>query len=333
MNVIQNYFIAILLSFIVMFAWGSWPNTLKMVKQNWKFQLFYWDYTIGVFLFSLIMAFTFGSFGDSGRPFVKDLLQTDNINLVYAFLGGVIFNVYNILLMNAVVIAGISVAFPVGVGLALVLGVGANYLRIPTGNLLVLMLGVLAVVLAILSTSIAYNKLTTNKNTKSAKGIIISLVSGVFGTFWYLFVGKSMSVTQVSLEVGKMGPYTSVVIFAFGLFISNFIFNTIMMKRPLSGEKAVYAEYYSGSFYNHFWGIVGGLIWGVGMSLSILASETAGFAISYGLSQTCTMIAALWGIFVWKEFKDSPTGTFKWLFCMFLFYILGILLIIFSHTT
>ena len=331
MVVIQDYYSAIFLSFIVMLAWGSWPNTLKMVNQGWKFQLFYWDYSIGVLFFSLLMAFTLGSFGESGRSFIEDLKQTDNINLLYAFVGGVIFNVYNILLINAVIIAGISVAFPVGVGLALILGVGVNYLRTPVGNFWALMFGVLAVIIAILSTSIAYNKLSAKKNTRSSKGIIISLISGVFGTFWYLLVAKSMSTSQISLEIGKMGPYSSVVLFALGLVSSNFIFNTIMMKRPFSGEKAVYAEYFKGSLYNHFWGIAGGLIWGIGMSLSILASETAGFAISYGLAQTCTMVAALWGIFVWKEFKNSPPGTFKWLLFMFLFYMLGILLIILSR--
>jgi len=111
-----------------MLCWGSWGNTQKLAGKTWRYELFYWDYVIGVLLFSLINAFTLGSIGSAGRSFIPDLMQADISNIGSAFLGGVIFNLANILLSAAIAIAGMSVAFPVGIGLALVLGVIINYI-------------------------------------------------------------------------------------------------------------------------------------------------------------------------------------------------------------
>jgi glucose uptake protein len=77
-------------------------------------------------------------------------------------------------------------------------------------------------------------------------------------------------------------------------------------------------------------GVLGGLIWGVGNSLNLIAAGKAGTAISYGLGQGATLVAALWGVFIWKEFKYAPKGTDGFITAMFLFFIAGLGLLIYA---
>ncbi|MCI0493357.1 MAG: multidrug DMT transporter permease, partial [Planctomycetes bacterium] len=99
MVLITAYPVAVLLCFVTMLCWGSWANTQKLASKEWRFQLFYWDYCLGVLLLTLIFAFTLGSMGDGGRGFLDDLQQADTRFVGYALLGGVVFNIANILLV------------------------------------------------------------------------------------------------------------------------------------------------------------------------------------------------------------------------------------------
>jgi len=291
--------------------------------------LFYWDYVIGVLLLSLIFAFTLGSFGEGGRSFLADLRQADAGNIGSAFLGGIIFNASNILLSAAIAIAGMSVAFPVGVGLALVLGVIINYLGSQKGDPLFLFLGVGLITLAIILNALAYRKASAGNMKVTTKGIMIAIISGVLMSMFYRFVAASMDLDNfVSPAQGKMTPYTATVIFALGVFISNFLFNSILMKKPISGEPTGYKAWFSGKFPIHLVGVLGGIIWGIGNSLNLIAAGKAGAAISYGLGQGATLVAALWGVFIWKEFKNAPKSTNRMLALMFLLFVAGIILII-----
>ncbi|MDR3627588.1 MAG: GRP family sugar transporter [Ignavibacteriaceae bacterium] len=329
MVVVQSYTVAIIMCFVTMLCWGSWGNTQKLASKEWRFQLFYWDYSIGVLLLALILAFTMGSIGTDGRSFLEDLGQADTSNLWSAFLGGVVFNLSNILLVVAIDIAGLAVAFPVGVGLALVLGVITNYIGSPVGNPTFLFLGVACVVIAIIVNAVAYRKLSGTSEKTVSKGLLIAIIAGVLMGFFYRFVAASMSEISAHLEPGKLSPYTAVVIFSIGVFLSNFIWNTIMMAKPLVGQPVKYADYFKqGNMKLHAIGILGGVIWGLGMAFNIIASGPAGFAISYGLGQGATMIAAFWGVFIWKEFKNAPAGTNKLLSLMFISFIIGLGLII-----
>ncbi len=332
MVIIHSYFVAVLLLFITMLCWGSWANTQKLATKKWPFQLYYWDYTIGVVLLSLLFALTLGSFGEDGRGFFTDLKQADSGNILSSFLGGVIFNIANLLLVAAIDIAGMAVAFPIGIGLALVWGVVVNYLATPVGDPVILFAGVGFVVIAIIIDALAYKKLPTQPGTTSTKGIVVSVIAGIAMGFFYRFVAASMSVNFVTPVAGKLTPYTAVFIFSIGILISNFLWNTIFMYKPLKGVKVSYRDYFKlGTPRLHFIGILGGVIWCIGMSFSILASEQAGFAISYGLGQGATMVAAAWGVFIWKEFKDAPKGTNRLLFFMFLFFIIGLSMIIIAR--
>jgi len=314
-----------------MLCWGSWGNTQKLAGKTWRYELFYWDYVIGVLLFSLINAFTLGSIGAAGRSFIPDLMQADLTNIGSAFLGGVIFNLANILLSAAIAVAGMSVAFPVGIGLALVLGVIINYFGSQKGDPLFLFLGVGLVTLAIVLNALAYKKTASGDQKVTSKGILISILAGLLMSFFYRFVAASMDLENFeSPAVGMMTPYTAAVIFAIGVFLSNFIFNTIVMKKPISGEPTNYKAYFSGKFSIHLVGILGGIIWGIGNSFNLVAAGKAGAAISYGLGQGATLVAALWGVFIWKEFKNSPKGTNLKLAIMFVLFLLGIFSIIYA---
>jgi glucose uptake protein len=328
MFIIENYSVAVFFCIITMLCWGSWANTQKLAANTWRFELFYWDYVLGILLMSLLFAFTLGSMGEGGRSFMTDLQQADSSNIGSAILGGVIFNAANILLGAAIAIAGMSVAFPVGIGLALVIGVIVNYLDNPVGDSSRLFIGVSLIALAILLNAYAYRKASSNQEGVSTKGLLLSVVAGVLMGYFYKYVAASMFSDFNVPEVGKLSPYTAVVLFSVGVLLSNFVFNTLLMARPFVGTPVTYSDYFKGNSKNHLTGVLGGMIWCVGMSFSIIASGKAGTAISYGLGQGATVVAAVWGIFIWKEFKNAPKGTTTTLNLMLLCYLIGLALII-----
>lgn len=329
MFIVNSYLLAVVLCFITMLCWGSWGNTQKLAAKSWRFELFYWDYVIGVLLFSLFSALTLGSIGTEGRSFIPDLLQADTKNIGSALLGGIVFNASNILLSAAISIAGMAVAFPVGVGIALVLGVIVNYMASQKGDAALLFIGVGLIVVAIILNAVAYKLKGGGEQKGSAKGIVISVIAGVLMAFFYRFIAASMDLDNFQApEAGKMTPYTAVFIFAAGMFISNFLFNTLVMKKPFTGSPVSYADYFKGGFKTHLTGILGGIIWGIGNSLNLIAAGKAGAAISYGLGQGATMVAAIWGVVIWKEFKGSPKTVTPLLAAMFVLFIIGLGLII-----
>ncbi len=332
MFIVTNYSIAVVFCIVTMLCWGSWANTLKMSPKGWAFPLYYWDYSLGIVLLALIFGITLGSIGNDGRSFFQDLGQADLRSLGSAFLGGVIFNLSNLLIVAATAIAGMAVAFPLAVGLALVIGVIVNYIAEAKGDPMILFIGIGLVVFAIIINAIAYRKLPSVKGGSSTKGILISVLSGVIMGFFFRFVAASMSMNFADPEPGKMTPYSAVFIFSLGLFISNFLWNTFFMYKPVEGEAVTYGDYFKkGNLKIHLIGLLGGIIWNIGMSFSLIAAEQAGPAISYGLGQGATMIAAAWGVFIWKEFKEAPRSTNWLLLLMFLFFITGLMLVIIAR--
>lgn len=338
MFLVDSYSLAVVMCIITMLCWGSWANTQKLVPRTWPFQLFYWDYCLGVLLMTLALALTLGSFGSDGRTFFTDLKQASWQSFGYAFLGGVIFNAANILLVASIEIAGLAVAFPVGIGLALVLGVITTYRVDPSGNPLILFLGVGCVVLAILLDALAYRRLAQSGSKAPVKGIVLAILSGILMGQFFQFVAKAMPSSLSAIgspsNAGKLTPYTALVIFALGLFFSSFVFNVYAMRRPFVGERVALADYFRlGSARVHMVGLLGGMIWGVGMSFAILAGDAAGYAISYGLGQGATMIAAFWGVFIWQEFKGAIPGTNRILTLMFAFFIVGLISIVYANAS
>lgn len=332
MFVVENYSLAILLCFVTMLCWGSWANTTKLTTKTWRFELLYWDYGFGILLTTLLLAFTLGSNGQEGRAFLEDIKQADTGKLLSAFGGGVVFNLANILLVAAIGIAGMSVAFPVGIGIALVLGVIVNYISHPQGSPVLIFGGVALITLAIILNAKAYQQLQSGSSEKvSKKGLILSVVSGCLMGLFYKYVAGSMVTNFHMPETGRLTPYTALVFFAIGIVVSNFLFNSLQMKRPFMGEALSFGDYCKGKMKDHLIGILGGLIWSIGMSLNILASGKAGPAVSYGLGQGATVVAAIWGIYVWKEFDKAPAKTKQLLNVMLLLYMAGLGMIILSR--
>ena len=355
MFLLESYAVAVLFCVITMLCWGSWANTQKLAGKTWRYELFYWDYVFGVVIMALIFALTMGSNGELGRSFCADLHQAGGSACCYAFLGGIVFNIANILLVAAIAIAGMAVAFPVGIGLALVLGVILNYLEKPadSGDPTVLFAGVGLVALAILLNAVAYKKLAGEKKAEEnaepkpgvAKGLILAILCGTLMSTFYYLVAKSLAGVQTAegvlpltlenlkngtLETGKLTPYTANMIFALGVLACNFVVMPILMKKPLVGTPVPLKTYFTGRFGDHFWGLIGGGIWAVGMTLNVIASGVASPAVAYGLGQGATLMSAIWGVFIWREFKSAPKGTSKLLAAMFLFFAVGLGLIIWA---
>ena len=330
MYIIESYFLAVVFCLVTMLCWGSWANTQKLAAGSWRFELFYWDYVIGIVVLALLFGLTLGSTGTMGRPFLEDLQQATFANYFKALVGGAIFNLANMLIVAAIAIAGMSVAFPIGIGLALVLGVMINYISEQKGDPVLLFLGVALVTAAIVLDALAYRQISRESAKDPAKGIRLALLGGVLMSLFYFFVQQSMSLNFTDPVVGKFTPYAAVFVFSLGILLSNFLFNTILMKRPIEGSPIGYEEYFAGNWAIHGVGILGGIIWCIGMAFSIIASEKAGPAISYGLGQGATLVAAFWGVFIWKEFKGASAKINVWLGAMFACFITGLLLIIYA---
>jgi glucose uptake protein len=315
-----------------MLCWGSWGNTQKLAGKSWRFELFYWDYVTGIVLFSLLLGFTLGSSGSEGRSFISDISQAHTGNILKAMLGGVVFNASNILLVAAMAIAGMAVAFPVGVGIALALGVIINYIFAPQGNPVLLFCGVALIVAAIIIDAFAYKKHSASLQKVSGKGIMLSVSAGVLMALFYRFVASSLAADFIKPETGKLTPYSALFFFGVGVLVSNFLFNYLIMKKPFEGNPLSFKDYMAGTMRVHLTGILGGVIWGLGMAMSIIASGKAGYAISYGLGQGATLIAALWGVFIWKEFKGASKQVNTFILLMFLAYLAGLALLVYAGT-
>jgi glucose uptake protein len=315
----QTYAVALILMFVTMLCWGSWANTVKACP-GYRFQLFYWDYVIGLFLGALVWGLTLGSFGSDGSPLFRDLHQADTSHLVSALLGGAIFNVANLLLVAAIDIAGLAVAFPVGIGLALVVGAISSYLLSPSGNPLLLFGGILLVAIAIVLDALAYRLREVQHKSLSARGVVISLIAGLLMGSFYPFVSRSMT--------GKhaLGPYAITLVFAIGVALCAIPVNYLLMRRPLVGAAVSMKGYWTARTSWHGWGIVGGGIWCTGAVFNFVASRAhiVGPAVSYSIGQGATMISAAWGVFVWKEFAGAPRRSQTLLVWMFVFFLCGL---------
>ena len=310
----ESYGLALLLMIICMICWGSWANTYKLTKDV-RFELFYWDYAIGIFVMALILAFTLGSWQGGPDSFMANLESATGNRILQAMIGGTVFNLANILLVAAIAIAGLAVAFPVAIGTALVLGTVWAYIEEPKGNATLIAIGVALAVAAIISDALAYKELGGGKITVTKKGIWICIISGLLMGSWVRFTTVAMAPGE-----GQLTPYTSTVFFTLAALLSTIPFNLYFMKRPLIGEPVSMSGYFKGGVSWHVLGILGGFIWSIGTGFNLVAGSAVGFAIAYAIGQSAPMVAALWGVFVWKEFEGANAKAKTYLALMFLFY-------------
>jgi len=306
-------------------CWGSWANTFKGVK-NYRFELFYWDYAVGIFLTSLIFAFTMGSSGNDSSSFLNNVHAADASNIGWASLAGVIFNLANLLLVAGIDMAGLATAFPVAIGIALVVGVALSYVQQQKGDVRMLAAGVLCAVIAVILDGRAYRSLAAAGRSTSKKSIITCIVSGVLMGLWAPFVTRSMT------QGNTLGPYSVGVFLTLGALLSCFIWNIYFMKKPLVGQPVRFRDLFHGPATGHLLGVIGGCIWGLGTVFNLVAARFSGVAISYAIGQSAPMVAALWGVLAWKEFQGANRQAKTYLGLMFLFYLLAILLISHANT-
>ena len=338
MVLVNHYALAVFFFVISMICWGSWANTQKLAEKTWRFKLFYWDLSVGLLLTALLAALTLGSFGNDGRPFIEDVAQASSSSIINAMLGGVVWNLGNILLVAAIAVAGMSVGFPIGGGIAWILGIIVNFILIvmdkgePEGNVVLLFGGVAVIIAAIYLSMLSFRRLAREQKKPSAKGILLSVGAGLLIAFFYGLVVKSLDNSFVTGGTGNLTPYTGVFFFSAGVFISTFIFNPIFMRFPVQGEPVKMKEYFTGDMKTHLTGVLGGFIWMFGMVVSFMAAGASNPAISYALSNAAPVVAILWGVFIWKEFKDAPKGTNTLLAIMFLLFLVGLVLITMSNT-
>ena len=317
----ETFGLALLLMIINMTCWGSWANTYKLTKGV-RFELFYWDYAVGIFLMALALAFTLGSTGGD-QAFVSNLNQAGGRQIGLAMLGGVVFNLANILLVAAIAIAGLAVAFPVAIGTALVVGTILTYIVEPKGQTLFIVGGVALAAAAILADARAYKELAGGEVKVTRRGLWICIVSGLLMGSWSPFTAAAMAAGP-----GQLTPYTSTVFFTLAALLSTIPFNLYFMRKPLVGQPISMAGYFQGGANWHILGLVGGFIWSVGTAFNLIAGRVVGFAIAYAIGQSAPMIAALWGIFVWKEFAGASSKAKMYLALMFIFYVAAIAVLV-----
>jgi len=316
----ESYQVALLFMIASMLCWGSWANTMKLCP-GYRFQLFYWDYIIGLFAGTLLLGVTLGSTGSAGLRLFADIHHASPASIGYAIAGGAVFNVANLLLVAAIEVAGMAVAFPVGIGLALIVGALGSYLFKPQGNPLLLFGGLALIIIAIICDSLAYRERETGQRAGNHRGLVLSLLAGtLMGTF-YPLVSKAMAGENAP------GPYATAVFFVLGVAICALPLNYLFMRKPIDGGPAVtMGGFTAAPMAWHLAGILGGIIWAGGGTLNFVASQVhfVGPAVSYSIGQGATMVSAAWGVFIWREFRAPSPHIRTLLVAMFCCFIAGL---------
>lgn len=301
-------------------CWGSWANGYKTMK-NYRFEFFYWDFAFGIVIISLVLAFTMGSIHGDAESFLANVRSADASNILFALIGGFIFNIANLLLVAGIEMAGLAIAFPLSIGVALVVGVVLSYALQPKGSALLLAIGVVLAIVAIIMDGKAYGALPSGGRAVSRKSVVVCLISGVLMGSFAPFVTRALTAGH------ELGPYSIAVFFTLGALVCCFFINTYFMRKPLVGEPVNFAGYFGASSWYHTLGLIGGFIWGTGTVLNFVAAKFTGVAISYAIGQASPMVAAIWGVFVFKEFKGAGISARVYLGLMFAFYILALVVV------
>lgn len=325
MFVPQTFSLTLVMLIICAICWGSWANPMKITK-NYRFELFYWDYAFGILAISLILALTMGSLDHGPSSFVNNVLSAAPDNIVSALIGGAIFNIANLLLVIGIDMAGLAIAVPVSIGIALVVGVVLSYSMQPKGNAVLLGAGVVMAIIAVIMNGKAHSAMSSTRQGPSSKSIIVCTISGVLMGLFAPFVTHSLT------SAAPLTPYSVSVFFTLGSFLCCFVANVYFMKRPLVGEPVAFADYFKTSWKNHLLGLLGGVIWGVGTVFNFVAASASGVAVSYAIGQSAPMVAALWGVFVFKEFAGASRKSYMCLGLMFLFYVMAICAVAMAYT-
>lgn len=310
-----SYTVALLMMLLGMFCWGSWANSIKLA--GWRFELFYWDYAVALLLTSIAVGLTMGSFFGP-ETYVQNLVTADRSAWLYALLAGVVWNFGNVFLTAGVGLVGIAVAFPVAVGMSLVLGVIGSYILAPRGNPFLLFAGVSLVFIAVGVNSLAYRSAASSRQKVSKGGLLICIASGV------LFSGFGPLLTKAFSAFHPLGPHGVISLFTLGALASTIPVMIYMMRHPVEGRPVGWADFSQGSARQHASGLLGGFVWTLGMTFLFVPQKMVGTALAYAIGMSCPLIAALWGVFIWREFRGAPRRSHALLALMFALYFAGL---------
>ncbi|KZR85857.1 Sugar transport protein [Synechococcus sp. MIT S9509] len=317
----QSYSVIIAVMILNLVCWGSWANTQKLTNGI-RFEYFYLDYSIGVTLSAFLFGFLAGNNTSTGNNFLENIANADPKHIAYAFTGGIIFNVANFLLVAVIEIAGMSVAFPISIGIATILGGILNYLIDPQGYLPLFSAGMIMMALAVISASLAYGRIKTTSTDQKPKGLVIALICGLLMSLWSPLVTFSDLPGEASLDV-----FGAFAIMGVGIIASSILLFPYAIKYPIIPTRTDdRTRFTKQPAAQHTGGVLGGIIWAVGTMSFYLASTRAGAAVAYTFGQGAPLMATAWGLFAWKEFKGA-TGSGKYLIALFAFYIAGLTLL------
>ena len=311
---------AVVLMFVTMLCWGSWANTFSLCRGRYRFELFYWDYAIGVMIASLGMSILMGS----GSALFHGGMNC--VNLIWAILSGVVFNIGNVLLVAAISLTGMAVAFPVCISLALLIGVGVSWWiepSVPGGWMLT---GSVLILASMIMDAAAYRTIAAQR-IFSMRGIVIAVIGGIFMGAFPPCLQKAFAGNT------PLDAYAASTMFAVGVLLCTLVINYPLMRFPIGGEMPVpMRDWFKAPKRFHVWGILGGTIWAVGGVLNFIAGDKVSMAVGYAFGAGGTLVAAAWGVFVWREFKNATGKAYMYLALMFLLFIVGIAIIGYAKT-
>jgi glucose uptake protein len=320
----ETYGTALVLMLASMIFWGSWPNFLKLLP-GWRLEYFYIDYTLGFVLTALIFGYTLGS-GANEPGHIAALLQAPHREASFAVVGGFIWNFGNILLLNAIMIAGLAVAFPIAAIPAIVLGIGVSYWMQPVGNPWALGTSVVLLLVAAQTTAAAYRQLGQAPTAHRRRGIAIALISGFLIGFFPPFVTAAISGSSA------LDSYTVSTFFTLGAAAATVVAIPILIRRTLIGEPGELRGYLAGRGSAHVLGLLAGAVWCAGTVFNFISAGMVGIAISVGIGSGAPMIGALWGVFVWREFAGGSAISKTFIGASLLLYAVGVVAMALAYT-
>jgi len=313
----QTYPVVLALMILSLVCLGSWAAMFKLAGR-WRFELFYLDFAVGLIAAAAIYGFTVGNLGFDGFNFLDDLQHAGKRQWLFAFLAGVIFNLANMLLIAAVSVAGMAVSFALGIGIAVLVGTGLAAASRPPSNTLMLTLGCILMLTCVVVAAASDRMLeiarhevlaragraTSTRRPSSIKGILLAAVAGVLMGVYSPLLEKARGG-----EVG-MGPYALTAMFALGAFFTSPIFDIFFMNLPVQGEPLDFGMIVNTSAKQHLLGLLSGVIWCTGALAAMVAASVpdeirAGPVLSYMLEHSWPVLAALWGILAFREFKEG----------------------------
>jgi glucose uptake protein len=333
-----TYPAAVVLLVFALLCLGSWANTQKL-SGKWRFELYYYDYAIGAALFGLAAAFTLGSLNSQELTFQDNLLIASRRAMAYGFGAGMVFNLANMLLLGAMQVSGMSVAFPIAFGLALAIGAVSTYVLNPMSNAILLFAGAILTMIAVVTLAFAHvAHLDAQRQTKTplrpdpraprpprppspGVGIVLSLVSGILMSL-YAPLSDAAREGETALS-----SYSAVLLFGGGILLSTFLYTPFFLNFPVQGRPVQLWDYLKGTKKQHLWGFLGGILWMAGTLAAYSAAsgpKQPGVVVSFALSQAVPMAAVLWGLLAWREFQGATVRVKMLLMAMLVLYAAGI---------